>query len=431
MTAMPQSEPEMPRPTPVPDASLIREQLNRLKAHSLFSHSKRYPVLLAYIVEQTLLGNSAVLKERTIGVEAFGREPEYDVNLDPVVRTSAAEVRKRLIQYYYDSAHAGELVIELFAGSYVPTFRESDLQKIEASDTEENAGAPSPSTSEPEPNPENLLPQLAAVSQPRPGIPPGVLSAQNYRRIRLATMLLLAMAAGLAIGRHRAQPPASNMERFWAPITSSPGPVTYCIGEPGAYLEMRRTAGVTIEDPSVSGGLNLSDVVTLARSIVPLVPRNDAFRVLSSSQTSFEQLREGPVVLIGAFSNLWTLRVTEKLRFGFETKNGAGKLVDRKDAHSASWATQLDASGHKVVRDYAIVARIHDSTTGQPVIIIAGILAEGTEAAGEVLYNPVSLDSLLQKAPRNWAQMNLEAVIQTDVFEGHPGPPNILAVEAW
>ena len=57
--------------------------------------------------------------------------------------------------------------------------------------------------------------------------------------------------------------------------------------------------------------------------------------------------------------------------------------------------------------------------------------AEGTEAAGEVLYNPVSLDSLLQKAPRNWAQMNLEAVIETDVFEGHPGPPSILAVEAW
>jgi len=431
MTAAPQSEPELPRPAPVPDASLIREQLNRLRAHSLFSHSKRYPVLLAYIVEQTLLGNGANLKERTIGVEAFGREADYDVNVDPVVRTSAAEVRKRLIQYYYDSAHAGELVIELFAGSYVPSFRESDLARIETSDAEANAGAFGASTREPETSPENLVSQLAAVSQPHPEIPPGALSAQSYRRIRLAVLLLLAMAAGLAIGRHRPQPPVSNMERFWAPITSSPGPVTYCIGEPGAYLEMRRTAGVTIEDPSLSGGLNLSDVVTLARSIVPLVPRSGAFRVLSSSQTSFDQLREGPVVLIGAFSNIWTLRVTEKLRFGFESENGAGKLVDRKDAHAASWSPQLDSSHHKVVRDYAIVARIHDSTTGQPVIIIAGILGEGTEAAGEALYNPVYLDSLLQKAPRNWAQMNLEAVIQTDVFEGHPGPPTILAVEAW
>jgi hypothetical protein len=81
-------------------------------------------VLLTYVVEQTLLGNSSELKERTIGVEAFGREPAYDVNLDPVVRTTAAEVRKRLSQYYYNADHAKELVIELPVGSYVPVFRE-------------------------------------------------------------------------------------------------------------------------------------------------------------------------------------------------------------------------------------------------------------------------------------------------------------------
>src|SRR5271156_2081381 len=108
----------------IPNAVLVREQLNRLLAHPLFTNSKRYPVLLAYTVEQALLGNAGELKERTIGVEAFGREPSYDVNLDPVVRTTAAEVRKRLIQYYYSPDHAGELVIELPLGSYVPSFRE-------------------------------------------------------------------------------------------------------------------------------------------------------------------------------------------------------------------------------------------------------------------------------------------------------------------
>ena len=47
-----------------------------------------------------------------------------DVNRDPVVRMTAAEVRKRLIQYYYNPDHAGEFVIELPVGSYVPCFRE-------------------------------------------------------------------------------------------------------------------------------------------------------------------------------------------------------------------------------------------------------------------------------------------------------------------
>src|ERR1700685_2422025 len=106
-----------------PDPALVREQLRRLVAHPLFTNSKRYPVLLAYAVEQTLLGNSSGLKERIIGIEAFGRKSDYVANADPVVRTTAAEVRKRLAQYYYDSSHAGELVIELSSGSYVPTFR--------------------------------------------------------------------------------------------------------------------------------------------------------------------------------------------------------------------------------------------------------------------------------------------------------------------
>src|ERR1700719_426175 len=136
MPLSPQSEKELNGAESTPNPVMIREQLRRLLAHSLFTNSKRYPVLLAYTVEQTLDGNADQLKERTIGVEAFGREPNYDVNLDPVVRTTAAEVRKRLIQYYYNPDHAGELVIEVPVGSYVPTFRgPSTVPAVSASES--------------------------------------------------------------------------------------------------------------------------------------------------------------------------------------------------------------------------------------------------------------------------------------------------------
>ena len=85
----------------------------------------------------------------------------------------------------------------------------------------------------------------------------------------------------------------------------------------------------------------------------------------------------------------------------------------------------------KLAKDYAIIARIHDRVTGQPVIIIAGILGEGTEAASEVIFKPAYLDEMLKKAPKNWDQLNLEAVIETNVIEGHAGPPTVLAVETW
>src|ERR1700761_629427 len=148
MPLLPQSEKEINGHSPAPAAGVVREQLKRLLAHPLFANSKRYPVFLAYTVEQTLLGNAGELKERTIGVEAFGREPNYDVNLDPVVRTTAAEVRKRLIQYYYSPDHAGELIIELPVGSYVPSFREP-LSRLRAdADIHESVGAVEPSAQE-------------------------------------------------------------------------------------------------------------------------------------------------------------------------------------------------------------------------------------------------------------------------------------------
>ena len=430
MPASPQPVPDLPRFTPALEPALIREQLNRLLGHPLFSHSKRYPVLLAYIVEQTLLGHAQSLKERTIGVEAFGRTPDYDVNLDPIVRTSAAEVRKRLVQYYYDSSHVGELVIELSAGSYIPTFREPDLPRIDATDFEGNAAPLSPSHVL-EAIPHEPPVRSAELSVAKAEYSFRTQTDTSFRWITMAVLLLLALGAGIAIGRHRSATPLSNMEKFWEPITASPGPVTYCIGEPGTAADLRRASAAIENDQSPAARLNVSDVITLSRSIVPLVPRNIAFRVLSSPETSFAQLREGPNVLIGGFSNVWPLRVTEKLRFGFEMRDGVLKLVDRKTSNAASWTVQHDASGQNTVRDYAIVARIRDDMTGQPVIIIAGILGSGTEAAGEVVYNHSYLDSLLQKAPRDWDQKNLEAVIQTDVVEDHPGPPTILAVETW
>ena len=406
-----------------PDAEAIRTQLNRLLAHPLFTNSKRYPVLLAYTVEQTLLGNGGDLKERTIGVEAFGRNPDYDVNLDPVVRTSAAEVRRRLIQYYYDPVHAGELIIELTAGSYVPVFRRAETTAVNATDAgQEQKQEQTNETFAQAPEPGSSGIEISAWSSSSAGTS---LLRGIRRWLPIAVSLLLALAAGIAIGRYHRSPAPSNVERFWQPITSSQSPITYCLGELADLINGGKKRGGA---PN-SRGLAVSDVTTLARTIVPLVPRHRAFRVVSAEDASFAQLREGPIVLIGAFDNAWTMRITQNLRFGFENTDGVQKLVDRKNPQRF-WTVQRDAGG-QVATDYAIVARIHDDVTGQPVIIAAGILGEGTEAASEVLYNPTYLDAMLAKAPKNWDGKNLEAVIETHVIEGNPGPPEVLDVESW
>ncbi|HZW80878.1 MAG TPA: hypothetical protein VFF50_10425 [Candidatus Deferrimicrobiaceae bacterium] len=411
-----QAAKESPKAGALPDAEAIRTQLNLVLAHPLFMNSKRYPVLLAYTVEQTLLGNAADLKERTIGMEAFGRSPDYDVNLDPVVRTSAAEVRRRLIQYYYDPAHAGELIIELSAGSYVPVFRSPEPSPVNVPDANRE--------------PENDEPGEARGFNPS-SVENSEISASSgssllsrvRRGLPIALSILLALASGIGIGHYRRPPAPSNLQRFWRPINSSHDPITYCLGEPEDSIDRR-------DRMPNGGGLDARDVLTLAHTIVPLVPRHGSFRVLSASDANFAQMREGPIVLIGAFDNAWTMLIQQNLPFGFDDPDGVGKLVDRENPQK-SWTPQPDVPGRSEATDYAIVARIHDNVTGEPVIIAAGISGEGTEAASEVLYNPTYLDAMLARAPKDWEGKNLEAVIDTHVIEGNPGPPEILAVKSW
>jgi hypothetical protein len=427
MPVAPKSMQDLEQQASVPDPAAIREQLERLLVHPLFANSKRYPVLLAYVVEQTLLGNASELKERSIGIEVFGRVPSYDANADPVVRITAGEVRKRLSQYYYDAAHQGELVLELPIGSYVPVFHAADQPVAE----------PEPVEVVSEPVSMSAVPStpVARFAQP-----------WRLRWIVAGFLVVVAGILGLAVGLRLhpapAVPPPTNIDRFWEPVVSSPNPATFCLGEPAKNLDTESIndfeAPVSKPEPEklyvrlhYSGNLALADVVTLTRTAADLEIRHKTFRVVPASEATFSQLREGPIVLIGAFDNIWTLRVTQKLRFGFESKDGVALLVDRKSKQATSWATAWDLPYEKLSRDYAIVARIHDSTTGQPVIIAAGISEEGTEAAGEILYNSDYLDSLLAKAPPDWEKKNMEAVIETQVIQGHSGPPNVLAVETW
>src|SRR6202044_1269994 len=103
-------------------AGRVREQLDMLVRDHAFRSSKRSVAFLRYVVEQTLNGSAGQIKERTIGVEVFGRDPSYDTNLDHVVRTAAIELRKRLAMYYGDEKHRSELRVSLVPGSYVPHF---------------------------------------------------------------------------------------------------------------------------------------------------------------------------------------------------------------------------------------------------------------------------------------------------------------------
>ena len=86
------------------------------------SGCQRLVQLLTFVVGSTLRGESAHLKETTIGVAVFGRSPDYDPKVDTIVRSQAWRLRAKLKKYYLSEGANDPVVIDIPIGHYVPVF---------------------------------------------------------------------------------------------------------------------------------------------------------------------------------------------------------------------------------------------------------------------------------------------------------------------
>src|ERR1017187_7138935 len=128
-------------------AKEVRGELERVLASHQFRGSRRCQLLLRQSTHQTVIGDIRTLKERTLGVEVFGRPSDYDTSQDPIVRASAAEIRKRLAQYYQEPGHEFETRIDLLSGSYIVKFH-----------FDQGSAPPTPDSTLPAPNPTPPVP---------------------------------------------------------------------------------------------------------------------------------------------------------------------------------------------------------------------------------------------------------------------------------
>src|SRR5579862_8565262 len=103
-----------------------REELERVLSSACFARSDGLSRLLRFLVERQLNGREGELKESSIGVEVYGRRPDYDPRRDSTVRGEVARLRARLSQYYSTEGSRDLLVIELPKGRYVPSFRQAE-----------------------------------------------------------------------------------------------------------------------------------------------------------------------------------------------------------------------------------------------------------------------------------------------------------------
>lgn len=389
-----------------PDRDAIVDQLDRILASTLFRHSKRCGPLLRYIVMETIDGRSEGLKERSLGVAAFGRKPTYDTNDDPIVRSSAAEVRKRIAQYYHEAGHESELRIELTSGSYVPHFH-----------------APA-------------APYRGAPVDVRSAAPA---TAKTGERLSLVKILLGAAAVVAVAGvvwAWRANLDSRNPSKaFWTPLVSA-GTVILASGDvtdaPGMGIESAAGA-MTFAQTSQGDRLGFADGVAMARVAALLGAQGIHLDTRRAGSLTLTDLRQAPAVLIGEMSNPWTRLLEGEMRFRFnwDLTNQVVRLEDRQTPKQPLWELGLNTAYSKLKEDRAIITRVVDRRTEHAVLILAGCGRDGTIAAAEFVCEPRYLETLAGQAPRGWNRRNLQVVIATDLINGHTGPPRIVATHFW
>ncbi len=399
----------------------IRSHLERVLTSAPFKSSKRCHRFLSYVVQAVLDGNADSLKERTLATEVFDRPVSWDSGDDTIVRGGAREVRKRLAQYYSSSEGMQETIrIELIPGSYVPVF---------------------------------VHPQMAASSPAQ--LTPAPFQETDLKRSHRAWILGiagLALIAAISILLPARLVRTNPFDEFWAPLWQSPYPVLIAIAHPLVYHPSSRATRlndqrlgptpVPMQRPLhlLPNELDGSDMVpvfdqyvgygdtVVATSISDLLGKHSRdVRLRSANNVEFADFREAPSALIGAFTNRWTMELSQKFRlhFGYDAQ-GAPAVLDSADP-ARLWSIPSKEDNGTASEDYFLVCRLKNSPSGKLMVIAGGLTQFGTEAAGRFLVDSSRLDDALRKIGGNWQNRNLEALFHAKVVGNSPSASELIA----
>jgi hypothetical protein len=421
---------------PLPDQNqndAILEQLRRILDSHAFFNSPKAKEFLSYVVEHGLKGDTELLKERSIGMNLFHRSPSYITSDDPIVRVRAGEVRRRLAQYYAEGEHALEVQIEIPVGSYIPKFHGRT----------DPVSPPSPATLE-----------VEAAEQPL--TPPKYFGHWRIGAIAVALAVVGGIAATILIRAHYYR--ASSLDRFWAPLSATKQPVLICVPSPVGYAV---SSDLFKESPMAPSGIYSSlekrnatplqlapDTSIKWKEITPVsdfyVNKDDAYaaeelstffarerrptEIRLGSDYTYEDLQSSPAILVGAYNNPWMDRVMSDLPIDFQE---SGEILWIEDRTKPGQVWKASTDGRLGTKDFALIARVLNSKTGQFLVILSGVGMVGTKAAGGLLSHEESLATALRGAPDGWERKNMEVVLETDIVAGSPSPPRAVAIKVW
>lgn len=385
-------------PSPGPPATEIQAALERILASDEFARSAQLCRFLRYIVENSLPGKDAVLKESIIGVAVFNRGSSYDPKADPIVRVEARRLRSRLDAYYRANWINEAIRISLPTGGYIPTFR---------------TGVPT--VGDPEASPE-------IGASPGPLVPaPAPAPHRGWGVLPLLVLCLVAVGvAGVVLRTRDLDNPAS---RFWSSLLQAGQPALLIPADSalvmlenlshrtvsladyisGEYRTPRAAVGVDQHLVAMFGTRRYTSIADLEFA-VRLMHRPEAARwgvvTRYARDVVVGDLKGRNVILLGARqSNPWVGLFEREATFRLDENEATGGLRIVNLAPEAGEPATFDKSPAEMNEEIYGIVTYHQNSDGLGrSLLVAGMTVAGTEAAADFLFDDSRLIPWLRKA---------------------------------
>ena len=420
----------------------LRAHLDELAEGAAFRGSHRSQQFLRYIIEKTLQGSVHQLKERTIGIELFHRTPAYDTGEDAIVRVTASDVRRRLLQHYGRHGETSRFRIHLPPGSYLP---EIECAPVAAAAPEP---LPLPSAGSDQP----VLPERASPSE----VPA---RSQTYGWSFIAGAVVfgvLTVICAVAFREWRPFPNSASAVLPWKAIFR-PGHMVELITSDPSLEQLQELTGSDISVSDYANQRYVPDLqaltpaqqqfyrfylhadnsaavdTPLAVNVARLAPATVAVSVRSARTLRVSDMQTGDsLVLIGSpRSNPWFDFFENQLdfRFAFSRESNQEVIEDIHPRQGERATYSPTARGFGTGESFAIVALVQSANQSGQVLLLAGADGEGTEAAGHLVTDLPRLRRAMDycRIPASAPLQNFELLLRLNTMAGSPGTVDMVA----
>ncbi len=437
----------------------LRNHVHEIVEGEAFRGSHRSAQFLNYIIDQALACRFESLKERMIGIELFGRSPSYHTSDDAIVRVTASDVRKRLLQHYGKYGSASEFRITLPLGTYIPEIAYEPHLKAGLSGAEkEHADPPDPGPGT-APHPETLSIAKPAVqaedsdSDVDEPVSMSTTRGATRRWVSLATLLVaLNLALWAFLWKHPAPAGTTAPPQVlpWSAFFSSAHPTHVITSDPDFFaIKILTHSQISVSDyanhhylpehntlspelKSICENLLAGDKASnvdaevVAKIAALAKSYSHDVDVEGARSLQFSDLRtDDNFIFLGSpASNPWFSVFEQQLDFRFLAAQVPGGGFIRNLHPTAKEAEKYvpTARGGATGETFALVAFVDNPEERGQVLLLAGLDREGTQAAGYFVTDPVRLTTALRNCgiPSASPPKHFEILLRVDTMAGSP-----------